>query len=92
MSSLSPVVSLTVTGALLKVVFSVDVLPSLQRFPHEITPIQYRALKAISQHGAWKVGRGYFANYGNLIAAHGLPGTPELFQEFVGAVEALLHP
>jgi len=69
----SPMDKLALTRALLTMV-----LPGkLPDHPAALTPGQRRALETIRDHGAFTVGDGIFANYTGLVAAWGIPQSPD---------------
>ena len=81
----APMSSLTLTGALLDVTLR-ETPGTPPQVPDTWTPLQKRALEAIAEHGAWRVGIAQFGNYGSLLDDYGLPGSEERFREFVAAL------
>lgn len=77
--------SLDVTAAILELLYPDGPPPEGQHSPPTLTPLQRTALEAIGQHGAWKVGRRNFGNYGSLVSAYGFPATREQFQALLDA-------
>jgi hypothetical protein len=80
-----PMTSLTITQALLDVALGSGTPDSLPRVLSVLTPLQTKALRAIAEHGAWRVGTAHFGNYRSLVAAYGLPGSEDELRDFVEA-------
>ena len=77
----SPLRSLTLIGVLLRLTFP-------ERKFHgdraeSLNPLQRRTLKAIAEHGAWKVGRSHFSQFGTLLHSYNLPSTQETMRNFL---------
>jgi HEAT repeat protein len=86
LKAVKPLASVTVTGALLGLLFP-EPPAGGRRDPRDLTPLQRQALRAVARYGAWRFGTASFGNYVNLVAAFGLPGSPEQLREFLNEAE-----
>lgn len=80
LANAGPMESLSLTQNLLELAFA-DKPPDNAR---DLTPEQRQAVEAIRDHGAFKVGGGIFANYGNLLSGWGLPSTAKALNKWLG--------
>jgi len=83
LKAVSPYQSLDVTAALLRLARAGRTEPVTTAPPESLDPLLLLALRAIAEHGAWKIGSGIFANYAGLARGYGLPGSQEALQKYL---------
>lgn len=84
LAAVEPDQSLDVTGAILEIITARGTEPIANKQLDALTPLQVQALRAIAEHGGWRVGGAYFANYSALVRAYGLPDSQETLKGYLG--------
>jgi hypothetical protein len=75
--------SLDVTRALLELI-TVDSKTPIRNVPaDQLDVLQRQALRAIADHGGWRIDDALFVNYSELVRAYGLPDSQEALQRYL---------
>lgn len=83
LKSVKPYQSLDLTRSLLDLIVGDRATPIKEILPSSLDQLEIFALRAIAEHGGWKISGSIFVNYCELVRAYGLPDSQESLIEYL---------